>query len=370
MGCEVLLAVHSDGPLALGGAILPSCESQDVVVERRQSHFIALLIQASAIGVDVAFGLNLHQIGARAVGQSDVQGVSVHLLERGSERGVVGDVEGIGILARHLVAVGVDPCGEVIAEVLGDGERHGVAFVEQGGAGRDAQCGSLGVAQACVQSALLDVLGRSDERSLDDDVGESHLLGVAQRVEVEPQRAESVAGFGPGNVFGHLRHVGCAVVAVGVDCLLQAGGCSVGGYPCGIHLAAVGSVACGLKRNLRRREDESLLGHETKKDGIAVVGTAILLCGLKKSLLCDVAHAFVGERRAHLHVTGLEIGVGLVVGSERGGLPLLALVEGEGDADGLILQCLRLGLSADADVGEADGLAGGVGVVPRVDAHL
>ena len=82
------------------------------------------------IAVEMAFGLHLHEVFAGSVGEIDVEIVDGGFLVDCLHRHVVVDIERERVALRYIVALGVLPSNEVIAEILGSGEGNLCAFVE------------------------------------------------------------------------------------------------------------------------------------------------------------------------------------------------------------------------------------------------
>ena len=181
----------------------------------------------------------------------------------------------------------------MVAKILGNCQQHLVALIEDVGTGCNGQRAGILVIDSDSEAALTGVLRTSQQGSLDDDVAEAHLLGVAKTIEIETQSTKPVAAVGTFDGLADLSHVGCLVVAVGYQPRGNGRDAAVGGYPGGINLTAVCAVAGHVEGNPGRREYHALLGNEVEVDGVIFVGGIVLLGWLHQCLLVDAPRAFI-----------------------------------------------------------------------------
>ena len=177
-GGEVDVLCHVDGLFRVGVAVAPVGEGhQAFVLVGGQHDLDAFLVHPLAVN-DIGLRTDDDHVVVGAV-DGQLQLVGVHLLEVGGQRLVA--VEGVLELSLggNLLAGGIGPVHEVVAEVLGGGQLYLGAGLVLVGHGIDVDAAALCRSRNGCQRVHVDSGLGAVEESLDDDIAEAAFLAAA-----------------------------------------------------------------------------------------------------------------------------------------------------------------------------------------------
>ena len=136
VGRDLLVTIHLDGSLGIGGVVVPGDERQDFIIGSRKLHLCSILILMDAIH-HMSFRFHRHHMDKGTVGRMEVESVYGGLLINGLQIHTMVYRERIRISLRDIITVGILPSEEMVAEILGRRQRHLRTFIKDGAIGTD-----------------------------------------------------------------------------------------------------------------------------------------------------------------------------------------------------------------------------------------